>query len=77
MLHYDKPLVYIRRHLMNNLSLFKKHDSRLSSWQADNQLVGKCLAHMQTLGYRGKSQICDDAFYPIFILFGKIISSGP
>ena len=40
----------------DNLSPFKihVHDFRLSSWQADNQLAGKSLSHMQTLGYRGK-----------------------
>ena len=31
--------------------MFKMHDFQLSSWQADNQLVGKSLSHMQTLGY--------------------------
>ena len=38
----------------DNLSLFKIHDFRLSSRQADNQLAGKSLLHMQTLGYQGK-----------------------
>ena len=38
----------------DNLSPFKIHDFRLSSRQADNQLEGKSLSHMQTLGYHGK-----------------------
>ena len=38
----------------DNLSPFKIHDFRLSSRQADNQLAGKSLSHMQTLGYHGK-----------------------
>ena len=38
----------------DNLSLFKMHDFRLSSKQADNQLAAKSLFHMQTLGYRLK-----------------------
>ena len=39
----------------DNLSPFKTHDFRLSSWQADNQLAGRSLSHMQTLGYHGKT----------------------
>ena len=35
-------------------SLFKMHDFWLSLRQADNQLEGKSLSHMQTLGYHGK-----------------------
>ena len=38
----------------DNLSPFKIHDFRVSSRQADNQLAGKSLSHMQTLGYRDK-----------------------
>ena len=38
----------------DNLSPFKIHDFQLSSRQADNQLVGKILLHMQTLGYQNK-----------------------
>ena len=38
----------------DNLFSFKMHDVRLSSGQTDNQLAGKSLPHMQTLGYRGK-----------------------
>ena len=38
----------------DNLSPFKIHDFRLSSRQADNQLAGNSLTHMQTLGYHGK-----------------------
>ena len=38
----------------DNLSPFKMHDFRLSSRLADNQLAGKSLSHMQTLGYHGK-----------------------
>ena len=39
----------------DNLSPFKIHDFRLSSRQADNQLAGKSLSHMQTFGYHGKT----------------------
>ena len=35
-------------------SPFKMHDFRLSSPQANNQLAGKSLSHMQTFGYYGK-----------------------
>ena len=42
------------RHGHDNLSLFKIHDFRLSSLQADNQLAGKSLSHMQTFGYHDK-----------------------
>ena len=38
----------------DNLSPLKIHDFGLSSRQADNQLAGKSLSHMQTLGYQGK-----------------------
>ena len=34
----------------DNLSPFKMHGFRLSSRQADNQLAGKSLSHMQALG---------------------------
>ena len=35
-------------------SRLKMHDFHLSKQQADNQMAGKSLLHMQTLGYRGK-----------------------
>ena len=35
-------------------SPFKMHFFRLSSRQADNQLAGKSLLHIQLLGYRDK-----------------------
>ena len=38
-----------------NLSPFKIHDLRFSSRQADNQLGGKSLSHLQTLDYQAKS----------------------
>ena len=38
----------------DNLSPFQIHDFRLSSRQADNKFAGKCLSHMQNLGYRSK-----------------------
>ena len=38
----------------DNLSPFKIHDFRVLSRQADNQLAGKSLSCMQTLGYHGK-----------------------
>ena len=38
-------------------SLRSKYDFRLSSWQADNQLAGKSILHMQTLGYHGKMRL--------------------
>ena len=40
----------------DNLSPFKIHDFRLSSRRADNQLAGKGLSHMETLGYCGKKR---------------------
>ena len=40
----------------DNHSPFKMQDFRLSSRQADNQLAGKCLLHMQNLGYHGKKR---------------------
>ena len=41
-------------HGHDNLFPFKIDKFRLPSRQADNQLAGKSLSHMQTLGYRGK-----------------------
>ena len=38
----------------DNLSPLKIHDFRLLSRRADNQLAGKSLSHMQSLGYRDK-----------------------
>ena len=52
--HQDKYNLWDYLNPSRDLSPFKIHDFRLSSWQADNQLLGKCLSHMQTLGYCGK-----------------------
>ena len=41
----------------DNLSPFKIHDFPLSSWQADNQLAGNSVSHMQTLGYHSKMSL--------------------
>ena len=53
----------------DNLSSFKIHDIRLSSRQADNQLAGKSLSHMQTLGYQGK--MCPKYVIMVLIAFMK------